>query len=93
MHCGPCLSLRYGALELFAALGDRENRRKARLRHVRQRLGDEAFREELGRYFETARQKFAVPQLMLDGSNGGYIRIGRFCSLSPAKYQRMKPNG
>ncbi len=61
-----------GALELFAALGDRENRRKARLRHVRQRLGDEVFREELGRYFETARQKFAVPQLMLVGSNGGY---------------------
>lgn len=31
------------ALEIFNELGDRTHRRQARLRHVRQRLGDEAF--------------------------------------------------
>ncbi len=30
-------------VRLFAAHGDRENRRKARLRHIRERLGNEAF--------------------------------------------------
>jgi sulfite reductase beta subunit-like hemoprotein len=61
-----------GAMDLFAALGDRENRRKARLRHVRQRLGDDAFREELGRRFEAARHRLAVPELRPTGSKGQY---------------------
>ena len=37
------LPLVAAAIELFAAEGDRTHRRKARLRHVRQRVGDEAF--------------------------------------------------
>lgn len=37
------LPLVLAALRVFEAHGDRENRRKARLRHVRQRVGDEAF--------------------------------------------------
>ncbi|MEN6306801.1 MAG: nitrite/sulfite reductase [Anaerohalosphaeraceae bacterium] len=64
--------LSVGAMDLFAALGDRENRRKARLRHVRQRLGDEVFRQELGRRFEAARQKFTVPELTLAGLKESY---------------------
>ncbi len=32
-------------VRLFAAHGDRDNRRKARLRHIRERMGDEAFIE------------------------------------------------
>lgn len=61
-----------GAMDLFAALGDRENRRKARLRHVRQRLGDETFRQELGRCFEAARQTLTVPELTLAEAKGQY---------------------
>jgi sulfite reductase (ferredoxin) len=53
------------AMELFAELGDRQNRRKARLRHVRQKLGDDAFRSELHRRFEKTRQTLSVPQLKL----------------------------
>jgi sulfite reductase (NADPH) hemoprotein beta-component len=44
------------ALEMFAELGDRENRRKARLRHVRQRLGDDEFRKQLHERFERKKQ-------------------------------------
>ncbi|MCE5327601.1 MAG: nitrite/sulfite reductase [Planctomycetaceae bacterium] len=45
------LPLTAAALELFIAEGDRTNRRKARLRHVRQRLGDEAFKSALTERF------------------------------------------
>jgi sulfite reductase (ferredoxin) len=40
------------AVELFIEFGDRENRRKARFRHIRTRLGDEAFIKELNKRFE-----------------------------------------
>ncbi|HBG26238.1 MAG: hypothetical protein A2Y10_08055 [Planctomycetes bacterium GWF2_41_51] len=40
------------AIEMFAELGDRTNRRKARLRHIRQKLGDDAFLSELDRRFK-----------------------------------------
>ncbi len=39
------------ALEIFAEHGDRENRRTARLRHIRQRLGDDTFRMLLDEAF------------------------------------------
>lgn len=39
-------------LEIFEERGDRTNRRKARLRHVREHTGDEAFRDLLRRRFE-----------------------------------------
>lgn len=41
------LPLCVAAIELFAQYGDRENRRRARFRHIRQKLGDQTFREEL----------------------------------------------
>ena len=40
------------ALRLFHAEGDRHNRAKARLRHVRERLGDATFLERLEREFQ-----------------------------------------
>lgn len=57
------------AMELFADLGDRQNRRKARLRHVRQRLGDEEFRSQLHRRFETIQQTLSVPEIALISSS------------------------
>jgi sulfite reductase beta subunit-like hemoprotein len=36
-----------GAIDLFSTEGDRKNRARARLRHVRERLGDEPFRQRL----------------------------------------------
>lgn len=38
------VALAVAAVKVFALEGDRTNRRKARLRHVRQRVGDETFR-------------------------------------------------
>lgn len=52
-------ALALGAVRVFAAHGDRENRRKARLRHVRQRLGDEAFVRLLDAAFAEARSELA----------------------------------
>lgn len=50
------LPLVAAAIGVFAAHGDRRNRRRARFRHIRQRLGDAAFRELLGAAVEKAEQ-------------------------------------
>lgn len=55
------LALVVAAIRLFAAEGDRSNRRKARLRHVRERLGDEAFRTLLADRFAAARSERQWP--------------------------------
>jgi len=49
------LPLVVAAVRLFAQLGDRTNRRRARLRHVRERLGDEAFAQRMTAALEEAR--------------------------------------
>lgn len=51
------LPLCKAAIEMFAELGDRQNRQKARLRHIRQRLGDQTFKEQLEERFQIARQR------------------------------------
>jgi len=55
------LPLVSAAIEFFAEHGDRENRRRARLRHVRERMGDEAFRNGLDRGFAAERDASARP--------------------------------
>ena len=59
------LPLCVAALELFAEHGDRANRRRARLRHVRQRLGDDAFKKELTARFDRIRTGAGWPQIAL----------------------------
>lgn len=59
------LPLTLAALKVFAAHGDRTNRHKARLRHVRQRLGDEAFLELVLRELGTAVSERHWPQVTL----------------------------
>ena len=51
------VSLALAALRLFEAEGDRGNRLKARLRHVRERLGDETFRALLEKRFHEEKAK------------------------------------
>jgi len=48
---GEVLPLVAAALKLFNAEGDRTKRTRARLRHVRQRLGDEVFRQRIDELF------------------------------------------
>lgn len=49
------VALVIAAVRLHAEAGDRENRRTARLRHVRERMGDAAFLERLGTLFAEER--------------------------------------
>ncbi len=60
------------AVGLFNVEGDRENRRRARLRHVRERLGDEAFAALLTQRFEEARAEAPPAEIDLPASPGGF---------------------
>jgi len=44
---GEALPLCVAAIEFFEERGERKNRRRARLRHIREKVGDESFRREL----------------------------------------------
>jgi len=46
------LPLTLAAIRLFEEEGDRKHRSRARLRHVRERIGDDAFRRELDKRFQ-----------------------------------------
>ena len=59
------LPLVLAAVHLFDVHGDRENRCKARLRHVRERLGDGPFLDLLGREFDAALGARAWPAVSL----------------------------
>lgn len=52
LRLNEVVPLLIAAIKLFNAEGDRENRKRARLRHVRERVGDEPFLAELTRLFE-----------------------------------------
>lgn len=60
------LPLSLATVRLFARHGDRQNRAKARLRHVRQRLGEEAFLAALRQEFEIARAERVWPKVELN---------------------------
>ena len=57
------------SLEFFKENGDRENRHRARLRHVREKLGDERFKTELLAVFERVKSSQAWPDVTLGGPN------------------------
>jgi len=64
------IPLTLATAKLFTEHGDRENRRKARLRHVRQRLGDAAFMKLLNEYFDAEKKQPQTQQQPLsNGSN------------------------
>lgn len=69
------LPLCKAALEMFIELGDRQNRQKARLRHIRQRLGDEIFKKQLDDRFRDAQQQRSWPALTLSRGRGGFHRL------------------
>ena len=58
----PCA---VAAVRVLQAFGDREDRRHARLRHVRERLGDETFKTILQGTFDLARQGHEWPTVDL----------------------------
>ena len=58
------------AFRVFGAHGDREHRHTARLRHVRQRMGDAAFLELLNREFAVVCEERIWPSITLAGPDG-----------------------
>ncbi len=59
------LPLVLAAIQLFQTHGERKNRARARLRHVRERLGDEAFASMLRQQLGRARQERPWPEIRL----------------------------
>ena len=57
------LPLCLAALEFFKECGDRENRSRARLRHVREKLGDCEFKSQLAERFERLRSSRNWPDI------------------------------
>jgi sulfite reductase (ferredoxin) len=64
------LPLVASAVRVFAAQGDREHRHRARLRHVRQRVGDEAFAAMIGQALTNAKADRRWPDAPLPAACG-----------------------
>jgi sulfite reductase (NADPH) hemoprotein beta-component len=66
------LPLAVAALRVFAAHADRKNRATSRLRHVRQRMGDEAFTTLLTEAFQQAKGERDWPRIELAEVTAGF---------------------
>lgn len=66
------LPLVAASLKIFVEHGDRENRRKARFRHIRQRLGDAAFLEMLNDSLQKEKDSRDWPTLELENGLTGW---------------------
>lgn len=62
----------FAALEVFAEHGDRENRRTARLRHIRQRMGNVPFKALLNDAFERHKARLPQKPVPLSFGQAGY---------------------
>ncbi len=65
IHPNDVLPVALATIDLFNDLGDRNNRRKARLRHVRQKLGDDAFIDLLNKKVNTVKRSSSFPEITL----------------------------
>jgi sulfite reductase (ferredoxin) len=72
LPAGDVLPLACAAVKVFAAHGDRTNRFRARLRHVRQRVGDAAFRQMLTEALRQAKAERSWPEVAIDQAAGGF---------------------
>jgi len=63
MPAGEVPALCLAAMEFFEQHGDRLNRRRARLRHGREKLGDDAFKAELGSRLERVKARESWPRI------------------------------
>ena len=65
LEAGEAAPMAIAAVRVFAAQGDRKNRAAACLRHVRQRIGDEAFKALVEDAFAAAKRRRAWPDVIL----------------------------
>lgn len=73
------LPLVVAVLRLFHAEGDRTNRSRARLRHLRQRLGEEAFRSHVDELFKKEKQDGHWPTPTLRRAETALTLRARLC--------------
>jgi len=66
------LPLAVAAIRVFSEHGDRENRRRARLRHARERVGDEAFAALLRKALDDAKGEGGWPPVELHERRDGF---------------------
>lgn len=71
---GNILPLCVAALEFFEQSGERQNRRRARFRHVREKLGDRAFLAELDSRLKQVKARQSWPNLVPAGTDG-HLRL------------------
>ncbi|MCK5113331.1 MAG: phosphoadenylyl-sulfate reductase [Phycisphaerae bacterium] len=72
LEAGDVVPLVIAAIKVFATHGDRENRRKARLRHVRERMGDAVFLNLLQETFTETKAELIWPTPDLDATESGF---------------------
>ena len=70
LPAGDILPLCVAALEFFEKSGERENRRRARFRHVREKFGDQAFLAELDTRFKEVKARQAWSDIVPAASRG-----------------------
>ncbi len=70
------LPLVRASVKFFAAHGDRQNRRAARLRHVRERMGDEAFLSSLRGEIEREQTQEATAKTCFRNDNSAEAHTG-----------------
>ena len=63
------------SIELFNKFGDRENRRRARFRHVREKLGEQNFRAELNERFTHIKTSRTWPELSIAQNKNENIKL------------------
>ena len=70
LPAGDILPLCVAALEFFEKSGERENRRRARFRHVREKFGDRNFLAELDTRFEQLKARQGWPDIVPAAADG-----------------------
>ena len=93
LPAGDVLPLVLAAVRFFAAHGDRENRRTARLRHVRQRMGDEQFVRLFTAAFDATKGERDWPSVALAPADGTFAARARLTfvngDISPEAAEAM----
>lgn len=77
------LPLAVAAIRVFAIHGDRTNRAQARLRHIRERVGDDVFRQQMEAAFAAAKAERAWDDVPLTTTSSPF----------PARAMLTFPNG
>lgn len=77
MKVSDILAFCRAAVEMFVEYGDRENRKKTRFRHVRQKFGDDTFLSELNKRFKGSKNKDQKPEIILPKNSSDFKLLHR----------------